>query len=159
MADSAEIAQQNRADIARRQGSPRTEYVLKLKPGDDYSTTDAQPSRPQVTNRIQNFSIRHSSQQNQSSPIMSFLTHPHLISGAWMVSMAIVSVDEWKRNHIFPRPSRLWWTTMTYALLGALSISQFMAPLAGALAIGYTITLLWQYYNGTGQFTTEATLV
>jgi len=76
-----------------------------------------------------------------------------------MVAMATIAVDEWKRNHIFPRPSRLWWTTLTFGILGLLAMSELMAPLAGALAVGYAIALLWQYYNGSGQFTTGATLV
>lgn len=161
MPDSAEIAQQNRQQIARRQAAPRTEYVLRLSP-DDYSSTDAPPgggARTQAGERLRGFTVAHQARVNNSTPITGFLTSPHLISGAWMAAMAVVSVDEWKQHHILPRPSRLWWTTMTYALLGVLAMSDLMAPLAGALAVGYTIMLIWQYYNGSGQFTTEATLV
>jgi hypothetical protein len=75
-----------------------------------------------------------------------------IVAYAWIVAMVLVGFDEWKNNGILPRPARLWDTSIVYGLLVLLSFIDVMMPLANALAIGYTIVLLWQYYNGTGQF-------
>jgi hypothetical protein len=66
--------------------------------------------------------------------------------------MVLVGFDEWKNNGILPRPVRLWDTSIVYGLLTLMGFIDIMLPIANALAIGYTIVLLWQYYNGSGQF-------
>lgn len=70
----------------------------------------------------------------------------------WIIAMALISFDEWHNNHILPRPSRLWYATLFYGLLSLSAFVDVTVPIANALAIGYTIMLLWQYYNGGGQF-------
>ena len=75
-----------------------------------------------------------------------------IVGYAWIVAMVLVGFDEWKNNGILPRPVRLWDTSLLYGLLALLSFIEVMIPLANALAIGYTIVLLWQYFNGQGQF-------
>jgi hypothetical protein len=72
---------------------------------------------------------------------------------AWIVAMILVGFDEWKNNGILPRPVRLWDTSLVYGILVLLGFVDVMVPIANALAIGYTIVLLWQYFNGQGQFT------
>lgn len=66
--------------------------------------------------------------------------------------MIVVGFDDWHNYHILPRPARLWYTSLTYGLLILASMADALVPLANALAIGYAIMLIWQYYNGTGQF-------
>jgi hypothetical protein len=72
--------------------------------------------------------------------------------GAWFVSMAMIGFDEWRNNGILPRPARLWATTLFYGLLAVVSLVDALVPIVNALAIGYSIMLIWQYFNGAGQF-------
>lgn len=83
--------------------------------------------------------------------------HAGVIIVAWGLALAIIFWDEWKNNHVFARPSRLWWTSLVYGILAVVGMSGALLPIANALAIGYTIVLAWQYFNGTGQFTTAST--
>lgn len=85
--------------------------------------------------------------------VPAFIGNRSTIFHAWGVSMIIVGFDEWHNYHILPRPSRFWYTSLTYGLLMLAGAVDAILPLATALAIGYTIMLLWQYYNGSGQFT------
>jgi hypothetical protein len=78
---------------------------------------------------------------------LGFLRNRTTILWAWMGSMAVIGADEWKTNHIFPRPGRLWAATGVFALLSALSMLDAMVPLANALAIGYFLTVLWQFMS------------
>jgi hypothetical protein len=84
--------------------------------------------------------------------IPSFLGSRTVLMGSWAVAMAIVTLDEWKNNGIFPRPARLWSTTLFYGLLALASMVEVIVPIVNALAIGYTFTLLWNYFNKQGQF-------
>lgn len=86
-------------------------------------------------------------------PVPQFMGNSSVIVMAWMVAMAVVAFDEWKRHHIFPRPARLWWTTAVYGILALTGMVPALLPLMNALAIGYTIMLLWQYFTKNGQFT------
>lgn len=79
-----------------------------------------------------------------------FLGNRNTLVYSWLTSMAIISWDEWHHNHILPRPSRLWYATWFYLMLILLSMVDIMVPIANALAIGYTIMLGWQYFQGTG---------
>ena len=81
-----------------------------------------------------------------------WLGNQRIIVIAWAVAMATISVDEWNRNGILPRPSRLFWATLFYGMLGIVSYIDVLLPLCNVLAIGYSIMLIWQYYNKTGQF-------
>lgn len=71
---------------------------------------------------------------------------------SWIASMILVGFDEWHNYRILPRPSRLWSTSLVYGLLTLGSVVDAVVPLANAFGVGYTIMLLWQYYNGSGQF-------
>lgn len=81
-----------------------------------------------------------------------WLGNGSIVAYAWIVAMILVGFDEWKNHGILPRPARLWDTSIVYGLLVLLGFIDVMIPIANALAIGYTIVLLWQYYNGEGQF-------
>lgn len=98
--------------------------------------------------------IASQSAQTVSVPkgIPQFMGHASTMIMAWAVAMAIITVDEWHVNKILPRPSRLWWTTLVYGILAVVGMSSALLPLANALAIGYTIVLLYQYFNKSGQF-------
>lgn len=85
-------------------------------------------------------------------PLPQFLGSQRIIVYAWGLSMAIIAVDEWKRHEMLPRPSRLWWATLFYGMLAIGGIIPSLVPLMNALAVGYTIMLLWQFYNKEGQF-------
>jgi hypothetical protein len=66
--------------------------------------------------------------------------------------MIVVGFDDWHNYRLLPRPSRLWYTSLTFGLLMLASLIDAMVPLINALALGYVIMLIWQYYNGAGQF-------
>lgn len=85
-------------------------------------------------------------------PLPQFLGSQRIIMYAWGVSMAVITADEWKRHEMLPRPSRLWWATLFYGMLAVGGIIPSLVPLMNALAIGYTIMLLWQFFNKEGQF-------
>jgi len=75
-----------------------------------------------------------------------------LIILAWIGALAVISWDEWHKHHVLPRPSRLWFTTLVYGILSLMGMVPGLAPLANIMAIGYTIVLVWQYFNKNGQF-------
>lgn len=81
-----------------------------------------------------------------------FLGDRGTIFYAWMIAMAIVGWDDWHNYKILPRPRRLWDTSLLYGLLALLSLADAVVPLANVFAVGYAMTLLWNYYNGAGQF-------
>lgn len=64
--------------------------------------------------------------------------------------MFIISWDDWHNHHILPRPSRMWSATWFYLILILVGMVDALVPLANALGIGYTITLMYQYYQGGG---------
>jgi hypothetical protein len=70
--------------------------------------------------------------------------------------MVLIAFDEWHNNHIMPRPSRFWYSSIVYAGLALASFIPGILPIVNALAMGYTFMLLWQYFNGSGQFSGEA---
>lgn len=146
MASSAEIATRNRE--VQRQNAPRTEYTLRLKP-DQYETTDEKPS---LKRRITINTKTSNTQHRTPSFMPSFLGNERVIVYSWAISMAVIAWDEWKRHNIFPRPQRLWWATLFYGMLAIAGMADPLTPLINALAVGYTIMLLWQYYNASGQF-------
>jgi len=85
-------------------------------------------------------------------PIPRIFGNGSLVAYAWIVAMVVIGFDEWKNNGILPRPVRLWDTSLVYGLLVLMAFIEPLIPLANALAIGYTIVLIWQYFNGQGQF-------
>jgi hypothetical protein len=75
-----------------------------------------------------------------------------VVAYAWLGSMILVGVDEWKNNGILARPVRLWTTSLVFGVLVLVGMIDALVPLVNAFAIGYFIMLLWQYFNGSGQF-------
>lgn len=126
-------------------GGPRTEYVY---------VTDAQGNRTrQRQGGRTRVSYNPGRPGRQSVPrgVPGWLGDREVIFMTWGVSMILVSWDEWSVNDILPRPMRLWETTWVYAILAVLSIGP-LTPLMNALAIGFTIVLLWQFISKTGAF-------
>lgn len=120
---------------------PRTEYVYVQDAGTNARRGAARFTPPPHQ------------QANVPRPVPTFFGNSRVIGYSWVVSMVVVSFDEWHNNNILPRPSRLWWTTVTYGILALASmIIPVMMPIWNALAVGYTIMLIWQYFNGEGQF-------
>jgi hypothetical protein len=123
---------------------PATEYVVVNK--QQAGRTDKAPDKPPPQQQQQ--------RQQVSMPkgVPAILGNRSVIFSSWAVSMVVVCFDEWHNYHILPRPARLWYTSLTFGLLVLASIPDALVPLANAFAIGFTIMLIWQYYNGSGQF-------
>jgi hypothetical protein len=83
------------------------------------------------------------------SKLPKVLANRPVIFNAWIVAMVAVSWDEWHNLGIFPRPKRLWYTSVVYGLLVVVSFADAVVPVANALAIGYTIVLLSQLWSGS----------
>jgi hypothetical protein len=112
---------------------------------DDFGQGGGQQQGGRATrawNRIpqQNF------QANVGGP--RFLANRSIVFNMWIVAMLIVGFDEWHNLGILPRPARLWDTSLFYGLLTIAGFVDPMVPLVNAFAIGYTIVLLMQYYQG-----------
>jgi hypothetical protein len=84
--------------------------------------------------------------------VPSFLGSRSIILFAWGAAMAMVSLDEWHAYHILPRPARLWDTTLTYFLLAAVSTFDPLTPICTLIAVGLTIAVAYNYYQGAGGF-------
>jgi hypothetical protein len=123
----------NATTIRTQSGGMRTEYVL-VQGKDTQKRSSYQPAT------------------SVPSGIPAFLGNREVIFGSWAVAMALVSWDEWKNNGILPRPYRLWDTTLLYGGLCLLSIVDALVPIANALAIGYTIALMYEFFTGGGDF-------
>jgi hypothetical protein len=76
------------------------------------------------------------------------LTNRSIVFNMWIIAMITVGFDEWHNLGILPRPARLWDTSLVYGVLVLAGIVDALVPLVNALAIGYTITLLVQYFQG-----------
>jgi hypothetical protein len=99
--------------------------------------------------------MRTRRQVNPPFNLPGFLGNSDVIIYSWFIAMVIIGFDDWKNHNILPRPSRLWYTSLFYGILALVGVVDVMIPLVNALAIGYTITLLWQYYEKTGQFAND----
>lgn len=84
--------------------------------------------------------------------VPKFLGGRGLLLFSWVAAMMMVSLDEWHTHHVLPRPARLWYTSLTYFLLAILSTFDMAVPLANLLAIGLTVSVAYEYYNGSGDF-------
>lgn len=120
---------------------PRTEYV--------YVTDQGGQSRAR---RFISWQPAPHTQVNMPRPIPQWLGNARIIGYSWVAAMILIGFDEWKNHGILPRPVRLWDTSIVFGLLAAASVVDILVPLLNALAIGYVIMLLWQFYNGQGQF-------
>lgn len=105
-------------------------------------------------NRVRQFAASHTETRTVTVPsgLPPILASRRAIVFAWAGSMGVISWDEWHNNHILPRPARLWYATAFYLMLVILSMTQWTTGIANALAIGYFIMLVWEYFNGSGQF-------
>lgn len=81
-----------------------------------------------------------------------FLGSRTIILLAWAMSMTMVSLDEWHTYHILPRPARLWYTSLTYFLLALVATIDVAVPIVNLFAIGFTLAVALNYYQGTGGF-------
>jgi hypothetical protein len=127
---------------------PQTEYVYVKDQGGGGGggpSVKQQAARQGAVRQIRN-------QANVPSGMPRFLGNRQVLVGSWFVAIGLVSWDEWHNNGILPRPLRLWDVTLVYAGLALVSVIDPLVPLANALAIGYTIVLLYQFFQGTGQF-------
>lgn len=121
---------------------PKTEYIYVGDQGGGQS----------APRRIISWTPPEHGQSNPPRPVPQWLGNARIIGYAWVASMVIVGFDEWKNHGILPRPARLWDTSIVYGLLALASVVDPLIPLLNALAVGYTFMLLWQFYNGEGQF-------
>lgn len=132
---------QGRVESSSYQRPPRTQYIYVTDSGAGqqqrrgYYSASYRPQRTSVPKGVP-----------------SFLGNRQVIFMAWAVAMAVICWDEWHNNNILPRPQRLWYGSLLYGLLALVSTVDPMVPLCNAIAIGYDITLLYQYYGKTGQF-------
>lgn len=85
--------------------------------------------------------------------VPSWLGNSKIVGYAWITGMIFIGIDEWKNHGILPRPSRFWYSSIVYGVLALGAMIPPLVPILNALAIGYTIMLIWQYFNGEGQFT------
>lgn len=152
---STEVATRNAA--VRSSAPPRTEYIRLDRV--NYSSTDAPPPRPSGGGRWQGrvagtSRVLGSGATRAQVPqgVPAFLGNQRTVVYTWLAAMATITVDEWHRHGMLPRPSRLWWTSLFYGLLAIMGMAEGLIPLVNAFAIGYLIRLLWQYYNAEGQF-------
>lgn len=90
-------------------------------------------------------------QVNVPNRVPKILGNRSLILGAWFAAMLFVSADEIKTNHWAPRPARLWYTSLAYGLMMLVSQIDSMVPIVNALAIGYDITLAYQFWSGNSE--------
>ena len=111
------------------------------------SAPPAPPSPGRFT-RWYEYLPEQSPRVNLSSKLPMILQNRSVIFHSWVIAMVIVGFDEWHNHHILPRPARLWDTSLFYGLILLFSIVDVLVPLANVFAVGYTFTLLWQYYNG-----------
>lgn len=84
--------------------------------------------------------------------VPNWMGNKKIIVAMWVIAIAFISYDEWHNFNILPRPQRLWDASLVYGLLAILSSVDPVAPIANMLAIGFTISLAYQYYDGSGKF-------
>jgi hypothetical protein len=148
---STQIAQRNRAETRKSIKLDRSQYTSSTAaPPPPRSHSDDGGGRPIINRTYINVPPNKT-----TSAKPAFLGSQRTILFAWAIAIAFVCADEWKTYHVLPRPSRLWWTTLVYGILAIMSQVETLIPLVNALALGYSIVLVWQYFNKQGQFASE----
>jgi hypothetical protein len=145
---SGDVSKRPRSSVVVEDSSnrpPKTEYVY-------VGRQDKVPAEEKAYGGGRRWSVPQQIKVQTPRHVPSAFGNAQFIGYAWITSMILVGFDEWKNNGILPRPVRLWDTSLVYGLLAILAFIPAAVPLANALAIGYTIVLLWQFYNGQGQF-------
>ena len=138
---------------ARRENNqPATGRVIGGRYGSGTQTVVIDNRRQSVNTGRRTISYRPQGRASVPHGVPRFLGHRRVLLAAWGTSMAVVCYDEWHNNGILPRPQRLWYTSLLYGLLMLVSAIDIMVPLANAIGIGFAITVIYQYYNKTGQF-------
>jgi hypothetical protein len=132
---------------------PRRPYTPPGYQGGQYYVINQPPPRPNFPRRVWNSVPQQNPQARIPHQLPEFLKSGPLNNRAvvfnmWIIAMVIIGFDEWHNLNILPRPARLWDTSLVYGLLVMLGFVDAMVPIANALAIGFTIQLLWQYYQG-----------
>jgi len=100
------------------------------------------------TQRMVNAIPAGARQVNVPNGVPRILGNRSVVFNAWIIAMIVIGFDEWHNLHIFPRPLRLWYATLFYGILLMVGIADVMVPIVNAFAVGYTLMLIWQYYNG-----------
>jgi hypothetical protein len=129
-------------------GGPRTEYVYLQDNDQGGDGSEGQQKRTYGLSYIRN------EPRKVGTPkwAPSFLGHRTVLGTTWLISMVVVGVDDWHNNGVLPRPSRLWYTSLAFGLMALASIVEALVPIINLIAIGFTLMLIWQYFNKTGQF-------
>jgi hypothetical protein len=124
-------------------GGPRTEYVYVQDQGGGGGG-----ERRWGLSYIRN----EPRQVSTPSRMPSFLGRRSVLGTTWFISMVVVGFDDWHNNGVLPRPSRLWYTSLAFGLMALASLVEALVPIINLIAIGFTLMLIWQYYNKQGQF-------
>lgn len=135
--------------------SNRNTYDLKVNGGGSSDTGSQESGFGSRTKERINRMPPHQSQASTNGyteGMPQFFMSRGLVFWSWAITMGVVSWDEWHNNGILPRPKRLWYTSAVFLILAGLTTFDTLTPLVNALAIGFTISVLYNYYNGTGQF-------
>jgi hypothetical protein len=150
MADNVPATRQSTVPRIYRAG--RHEYQTT----NTHVITDAKPSRgggsagpPPKTEYVY---VRDRQRRQTGGGVRGFIANREVIFGAWIVAMAVVCWDEWENYGILPRPARLWYTSLLYFILALVGGIEMLVPLVNVIAIAFVITLLYQYFNHSGQF-------
>lgn len=157
---STEVVSTRGAGVSRYGNQPRkTVYatVTDVPPKQEYTyipNNGEQPGRARTfANRLAGQPI---AQVRVPRNVPQFLGNARIIGYAWVGSMILIGLDEWHNNGILPRPKRLWGASVVFGGLALVAMVDALVPIANAFAIGYFIMLIWQYYNGQGQFSGES---
>jgi hypothetical protein len=160
---STEVATRQSASTSRYGNAPRkTVYATVTDAGsnrytylprNDQGGGDGGGGGPSMARRLAGQPIQ---QVRVPKNVPQFLGNARIIGYAWLAAMIMIGFDEWHNNGILPRPKRLWGASLVYGVLALVGMVDAMVPIANAFAIGYLIMLIWQFYNGQGQFSGES---
>lgn len=139
------------APRARQQSTINVTYNINGEGGSAAGEGSNLPSRG--NNWIQRQFAKEPRRVPLPNGVPHWLGNSKIVGYAWITGMVFVAIDEWKNHGILPRPSRFWYSSIVYGVLALGAMIPPIVPIVNALAIGYTIMLIWQFFNGEGQFT------
>jgi hypothetical protein len=155
------VAETSFRSAAGSTGPPSTEYVYVEPVGTSRGTRSAStatlPAEKEpgqgVLGRAGNLAgsyLRGSVARQVSTPphVPHFLGNSRVIKAAWLGSLVVVSWECLNTYGVLPPPGRLFWISGTFMLLGIAGEIDALLPVVNALAIGFFLVLLWQYYTG-----------
>ena len=138
-------------------GPPTTEYVY-VEPvtgsrgtrsgNSDVAPIEDEPGQSRL-GRAGNYLRGAAARQVRTPPhVPHFLGSSKVIKGAWLGSLVVVSIEAIQNYGVLPPPGRLFWISGTFMLLGVVGQIDALLPIVNALAIGFFLVLLWQYFSG-----------